>query len=70
MLVKFLNDFRGRETGEVFYCAGEVADVNVEMAERLVNQGRAELLSAELPAAVADKKPVVTPVQPKRGRHK
>jgi hypothetical protein len=44
--------------------------VNVEMAERLVNQGRAELLSAELPAAVADKKPVVTPVQPKRGRHK
>lgn len=42
MKIKFLADFRGRETGERFFVAGEEWDCEPAEAERLILDGRAE----------------------------
>lgn len=35
MKVKFLQDFRGRETNEIFYQAGDIADIDpVDLVKR------------------------------------
>ena len=68
MKIKFLSDFRGRETGEQFFCAGQIAEVDVETAERLINDERAELIPSEIPEVVANEKPAETPL--KKGKRK
>jgi hypothetical protein len=55
MKIKFLSDFRGRETNEQFYQAGEVVELPLETAERLINDGRAERVEIEEPAKPAKK---------------
>ncbi len=44
MKIKFLVDFRGRETGERYYRAGETVELEDETAQTLVSDGRAELV--------------------------
>jgi hypothetical protein len=69
MKIKFLIDFRGRETNEQFYQSGDIVDVSGDMGARLVTDGRAvEIVEkvAKLPVVVADEKPTVTPAQHKR----
>lgn len=39
--VKFLQDYRGQFTGEVFYTAGTVAPFSADVADKLVKAGRA-----------------------------
>jgi hypothetical protein len=41
MKIKFLVDYRGRETGENFFRKGEVADLDPEGATFLIQDGRA-----------------------------
>lgn len=55
MKVKFLSDFRGRLTREVFYEAGEIAGFGAPVAAELVAMGVAQY--AESPA------PEVAPIQ-------
>lgn len=45
MKLKFLTDFRGVETHEAFYLAGEEAEVGIEMAQLLIQNGRAEAVN-------------------------
>lgn len=69
MKIKFLSDFRGRETGEQFFKAGDIADL--ETGAQLVATGRAVEVTEkkiETPVAVVDKKPAAVPAQHKRGR--
>ncbi len=61
MRLKFLTDFRGRETGEQFFKAGEVGDFEELQARKLIETKRAILL--DTPAAVADEKPAEVPVK-------
>ena len=42
MKIKMLSDFRGRETNEQYYQAGQVADLPDDVAARLVADKRAE----------------------------
>lgn len=63
MKVKFLVDFRGRETGEVFYRAGDVADIEPLPARQLIGNGCAIEIE---PVIVADEKPVAIPAKGKR----
>lgn len=42
MLVKFLQDFQGRETNEQFYKLGEVVDLPSHIADRLLTDKRVE----------------------------
>jgi hypothetical protein len=42
--VKFLQDFQGKETGEIFYKQGQVADLPDHMTAILVADRRAELV--------------------------
>ena len=55
--VKFLQDFQGRETAEVFYRLGQEVDLPDHVAARLIADRRAELVQAEPvveePAAIA-----------------
>ncbi len=60
MKIQFLSDFRGRETGEQYFKAGEIA--SLETGAQLVALGRAVEI-VETPIAVADKKPAETSVQ-------
>ena len=48
-VVKFLQDFQGRETNEVFYRLGQEADLPDYMVSILVRDGRAELVKATVP---------------------
>lgn len=41
MLVKFLQDYRGKLTKETFFRAGETAEFTADVAERLIADGRA-----------------------------
>lgn len=71
MKIKFRTDFRGRETGEQFYQAGQVVELEAELAERLVRDGRAEIVtggSVEQPAEVKDATPQSTPKNNHRRR--
>lgn len=44
MKIKFLQDFRGRETNEQFFERGQVAEFEDGVASRLVADGRAEFV--------------------------
>ena len=44
MKVRFIHGFRGRETNERYYEAGEEADFEQELADLLVRDGRAMLV--------------------------
>ena len=67
MKLKFLNDFRGRETGEQFFKAGEVGEFDEPQARALLAGGRAILVDIQ-PVAVADEKHAELPA--KKGRRK
>jgi len=56
MLVRFLQDYRGKLSDEVFYRAGDEADLS--SAKALVDAGRAEFVEApdEKPPAKSKKK--------------
>lgn len=47
--VKFLQDFRGKETNEVFYTQGQEAEFPDHVAELLVKDGRVEIVAAPMP---------------------
>lgn len=48
-LVQFLQDYRGQHTGEVFFTVGTVARFSAAVAEALVEDGRAEYATDEVP---------------------
>jgi len=48
--VKFLQDFQGVETNNVFYLRGQVVDVSEGVASRCVADGRAENTTEDLTA--------------------
>lgn len=54
--IKMLIDFRGRETNEQYYKAGEVVEVSDGIAARLIETKRAELAEIETPPAQPAKK--------------
>jgi hypothetical protein len=61
MKVKFKSDFRGKETGEQYFRAGEIADFDDKTAARLVTDGRAEFEKGgidEQPAEVTNEKSI------------
>lgn len=66
MKVKFLQDFRGRETNEVFYQAGDIADIDpVDLVER----GICEKVAEPKPAPeVKEQRATVSPT--KKGKSK
>lgn len=70
MKIKFKSDFRGRETNEQFYKAGEIVEVEIGQAEKLIKNGFADevLVLIQKPVAVVDEKPAVTPA--KKGHKK
>lgn len=64
MKVKFVQDFRGRETGERYFTAGEEWDCEPEQAERLIIDGRAEPVLEPEPESA----PAPEPKRAKRGK--
>lgn len=78
MEIKFLQDFRGRETNEMYYLKDTIVELPDHMADRLVADGRAEYVAhgtsnadntpqfEEVPPAVVT--PIVENVQPSRKR--
>lgn len=57
MKIKFIVDFRGRETNEQFYQSGQEVDLEDSIANRLVQDGRAEVIETkEEPKRSASKK--------------
>ena len=62
MLVRFLVDYRGVLTGEIFYEAGTEVDIESNSAMRLIADKRAEMVEQE-PEPV---KPA--PAKPRRAR--
>ena len=52
MEVKFLKDFRGKLTGEVFYPAGSVGAVRDIAGAQLIEMGIAELFEPVMPVQV------------------
>jgi hypothetical protein len=51
MKIKMLIDFRGRETNEQYYQAGQTVDLPDDIAARLVADKRAELAEQPTPQA-------------------
>lgn len=49
MKVKFLQDFQGRETKEVFYRQGQEAELSDSVAQRLIADRRVVLVHAPEP---------------------
>ena len=72
MYIKFRHDFGGRETGELRYVAGQVVNMEREVAEGIVMHGHAvrvldpqELAELAVEAAVVEQSaPVDTPPEP------
>ena len=69
MRVKFLQDFQGRETKNIFYKNNEVVDLDAETAELLVREKRAVLFVEPIEV----RQPVIevvedTPKPTKRGK--
>ncbi len=65
MRVKFLQDFQGVETGEVFYLRGQVVNLPDTQAERLLRDERVALVPVEVmpaPAVEAAPGPETDPV--------
>ena len=56
MIIKMLVDFRGRETNEQYFQAGQVIEVPDDIAARLIENKRAELAETETPLAQPAKK--------------
>jgi hypothetical protein len=61
--VRFLRDFRSRNTAEQFFELGAAWDATDEQAAGLLAEGAAELVAAPLPAA-APTPPMSAPVEP------
>lgn len=61
MRVKFLQDFQGVETGEVFYLRGQVINLPDTQAERLLRDERVALMPAEVPSAAVEAAPEPEP---------
>ncbi len=72
--VRFLVDFRGKLTNEVFYQQGSEADINISAAALLVEQERAAYIKAEEvteePTETAEIEPATVDEAPKRRRTK
>ena len=69
--VRFLVDFRGKLTNEVFYTAGSEADINISAATLLVEEERAVMVEQveEMPVTVeTETTEPATEDKPKRGR--
>lgn len=67
MRVRFLQDYRGRPTKEIFYLAGEVAHVTEDGGQVLIDQGRAIKLAdnePDYPEAVTPPAPLPAPEEP------
>ncbi len=64
MRVQFLVDYRGKLTQENYYTAGAVVEFDAGTAQALVDEGRAEMLPALVPA------PEITPALPKPAQRK
>lgn len=45
MIVEFLQDFRGRETGEAYYQKGDRVDLDEQTARRLIEDGRVKAVT-------------------------
>lgn len=63
MKIQFLTDFRGRETGERFFQAGQVVELDDDTAAGLIANRRA--VSAE-PAPEPEPQPAPAPAKGKR----
>ena len=72
MKVKFLQDFQGSETREVFYRKGQEADLPDSIAQRLVTDRRAEQVAPVVEVQYHDNEPqfenAAIPPQPKRSK--
>lgn len=69
MKLKFLQDFQGRETKEIFYVKGQEVDFDAEIAAVLVRDNRA----VEIVEPIEVRQPVIevvedTPKPTKRGK--
>lgn len=53
--VKFLQDFRGKLTKEIFYVAGTVAEFDAATAQALLDEKRAEPAEVEEETAANDR---------------
>ena len=53
--VKFLQDFRGKLTKEIFYVAGTVAEFDAATAQALLDEKRAEPAEVEEETATNDR---------------
>jgi len=52
--VRFLADYRGVLTGEIFYQVGDVAEFDEQTAEALIRDGRAQDVSVAAPGPAAE----------------
>jgi len=58
MKVKFIRDFRGRETREIFYQAGNVADIEpLDLIERGICEAVIEPIKEEPASEIKEKRP-------------
>ncbi len=64
MKIKMLTDFRGRETNERYYQAGQVVEIDDDIAARLIADNRAEAEQDQAQEPQQDKP------QEKKGRRK
>ena len=53
--VKFIQDFRGKLTSEIFYLAGTVAEFDAATAQALLDEKRAEPAEVEEETAANDR---------------
>lgn len=53
--VKFIQDFRGKLTSEIFYLAGTVAEFDAATAQALLDEQRAEPAEVEEETAANDR---------------
>ncbi len=69
MRIKFLQDFQGRETKNIFYVKGQEVELDVEISDLLVRENRA----VEVVEHIEVRQPVIevvedTPKPTKRGK--
>lgn len=58
--VKFLQDFRGRETREVFYVKDQIVEIDDDTAQVLIADGRAKAVLSIIPESKPADKTTVT----------
>lgn len=68
MRVKFLRDFRGRATNEIFYEAGVEVDLSDDQASAVISEGAAEAVKAA-PPPKPHAEPAPAPVGGRRAKH-